>query len=203
MLPIIALVISAMPGPPPRAVMPKGAIQEITLAPIFRYRFMCSEHPAGELDYAGDALGADCLVFGGMDGDTGFAKLYRGDGRANADWYGWQTDVLAPVKGVVAFVYDNPRVNTPGTLGPPPAGTVRIRNGDGVIVTMGHLADIRVHVGDTVEAGQVLGVDGNNGNARAPHIHVGAYREATNEPLQIRWDLRTLAKTTPFAKTGG
>ena len=199
---MLAALLAAMPGPPPKAVMPKGEIGEITLAPLFRYRFMCSEHPVGELDYAGDALGTDCLVFGGRDGDSGFVRLYRSDGRANADWYGWHAEVLAPVGGVIAFVYDNPRVNTPGTLGPPPAGTVRIRTPDGAIVTIGHLAELRVHVGETVEAGHVLGLDGNNGNARAPHIHVGAYREADNAPLQIRWDLRALARTQPFREPG-
>jgi hypothetical protein len=30
--------------------------------------------------------------------------------------------------------------------------------------------------------------------ARAPHVHVGAYVEATAEPLQIRWDQRAMAE---------
>jgi murein DD-endopeptidase MepM/ murein hydrolase activator NlpD len=48
--------------------------------------------------------------------------------------------------------------------------------------------------GDQVKAGQVIGLVGNNGFARAPHIHVGAWREATAEPLQIRWDLNAMAR---------
>ena len=198
MLAFLIALTAAMPGPPPRAVMPQGEIHHITLAPIFRHRFMCTEHPAGELAFAGDALGTDCLVFGGLDGEHAFATLYRTDGRRNEDWYGWHADVLAPIAGTIAFVFANPRVNTPGTMGPAPAGTVRIRTDDGVVVTMGHLTDLRVKVGDAVKAGDILGIDGNNGNARAPHIHVGAYREATNEPLQIRWDLRALSQATPL-----
>jgi hypothetical protein len=199
---LLALAAAAMPGPPPRAVMPQGDIRQLTVNPIFRNRFMCAEHPADELQFAGDAFGTDCMVFGGLTGQTGFGALYRADGRHNEDWYGWHADVLAPVAGTIAFVFENPKSNVPGTMGPPPAGTVRIRTGDGVIVTMGHLTDIRVHVGDTVSAGQVLGVDGNNGTARAPHIHIGAYVEATNEPLQIRWDLHALEKAVPLGSGG-
>jgi len=44
-----------------------------------------------------------------------------------------------------------------------------------------------VRLGDRVSVGQVVALDGNNGSARNPHVHVGAYRGKT--PLQIRWDL--------------
>jgi murein DD-endopeptidase MepM/ murein hydrolase activator NlpD len=48
--------------------------------------------------------------------------------------------------------------------------------------------EIRVRKGDRVTSGQVVAVDGNNGTAKMPHVHVGAYLGST--PLQIRWDLR-------------
>ena len=50
-----------------------------------------------------------------------------------------------------------------------------------------HLDSMRVHQGDHVAVGQVVALDGNNGTAKNPHVHVGAYRG--KEPLQIRWDL--------------
>jgi hypothetical protein len=50
-----------------------------------------------------------------------------------------------------------------------------------------HLDNIRVHQGDHVGAGQVVALDGDNGTAKNPHVHVGAYRG--KKPLQIRWDL--------------
>ncbi len=55
------------------------------------------------------------------------------------------------------------------------------------MVVYAHLDDIRVHPGDHVKVGQVVALDGNNGPAKNPHVHVGAY--LGNKPLQIRWDL--------------
>ena len=50
-----------------------------------------------------------------------------------------------------------------------------------------HLDDMRIHKGSHVGVGQVVALDGNNGTAKNPHVHVGAY--LGNKPLQIRWDL--------------
>lgn len=178
--------------PPPRARAVEGAIEQVELSPLYRTAFLCSEHYEGQIDYAGDALGTDCLVTGGVDGRSGFSRLYRTDGRANADWYGWGADVLAPFDGIVEGVYANPNVNEPGTMGRPPAGMIRFRRDDGTLVVYGHVADIAVQAGDRVRAGQPVARVGNNGMSRSPHIHVGAYRG--DLPLQIRWDLRAMAR---------
>lgn len=179
---------------PPRAKPVEGAIELVELSPIFAVDFVCSEHYLGQIDYAGDALGTDCMVTGGLDGDSGFSRPFRTGGRTNEDWYGWMAEVLSPTDGVVAGVLARDQVNVPGTLGKPPAAMVQIRRDDGVLVTLGHAAAISVKVGDRVRAGQPIAKVGNNGFSRAPHIHVGAYREASAEPLQIRWDLRAAAK---------
>jgi murein DD-endopeptidase MepM/ murein hydrolase activator NlpD len=55
------------------------------------------------------------------------------------------------------------------------------------VVVYAHLDDIRVRVGNHVIVGHVVALDGNNGSARNPHVHVGAYLGKT--PLQIHWDL--------------
>lgn len=178
---------------PPKAV-PASTIHEVMLAPIYAQDFMCSEHYAGQIPYAGDALGSDCMVVGGVDGDSGYLRLFRTDGRSNEDWYGYRAEVLAPTDGIVAGVLAKTEVNRPGTMGKPPAAMVQIRRSDGIIVTLAHLGDIRVKPGDAVKAGQVIGLVGNNGFARAPHIHVGAWRENSAEPLQLRWDLKAMAK---------
>lgn len=188
-------------GPPPRAAAVTGAIGQVTLSPVFDRPFACTEHPFGALTYAGDALGTDCLVIGGIDGPAGFPKLYRTDGKANGDWYGWHADVLAPVNGVVLGTLQRPDTNTPGTTGTPPAGTIRFLSDDGVVVVYGHATDFTVKPGDRVTAGQRIGRVGNNGVARAPHIHIGAYRAKDLVPLQIRWDLRAEARI--FPATGG
>lgn len=178
---------------PPKAV-PSPVIHQVELAPIYAEDFMCSEHYAGQIPYAGDALGSDCMIVGGVDGDKGYSRPFRTDGRSNADWYGYHAEVHSPTDGVVAGVLAKTEVNTPGTMGKPPAAMVQIRRADGAIVTLAHLDQIRVKRGDQVKAGQVIGLVGNNGFARAPHIHVGAWRESTAEPLQIRWDLNAMAR---------
>ncbi len=83
MLILAAALQAAMPGPPPKAGPPADPIGEITLTPIFRSPFVCSQHPVEELEYAGDALGSDCLVIGGIKGRTGAARLYQTDGSRN------------------------------------------------------------------------------------------------------------------------
>lgn len=145
------------------------------------------EHVRGELNDLGDALGSDCLVVGGLGASNGLLRFYKTDGASNEDWYGWHVEVHAPFDGVVIEVATNQVTNTPGTPGQPPPGFIKFKRADGVVVVYAHLDDIRVHQGDRVRVGQVVALDGNNGSARNPHVHVGAYRD--KEPLQIRWDL--------------
>jgi hypothetical protein len=178
---------------PPKAAEVSGVIEQMVLGPIYRTNFACSEHPLGQLTYAGDALGTDCLITGGVTGEAGFSGFYKGDGSRNENWYGWGADVLAPVAGTIVGVFANPRLNQPGTMGRPPAAMIQIQTEDGVIVTLAHGQDFTVKLGDKVKAGQLLAHVGNNGVARSPHIHVGAYRLADKVPLQIRWDLRAVA----------
>ncbi|QZD90984.1 M23 family metallopeptidase [Qipengyuania aurantiaca] len=180
-------------GPPPLAAEVTGDIEHVLVGPIHSVPYMCSEHPLGQVAYAGDALGTDCLVTGGLDAEPGFSRLYRGDGGHNEDWYGWRAEVLAPVSGTVLGIFAYPSVNMIGEMGCPPAGTIRIRSEDGMIVTLSHLGEFFVSGGDYVDRGMIIGLVGNNGVSRAPHIHVGAHREADATPLQIRWNLREMA----------
>ena len=179
---------------PPEAAAVAGAIQQVELSPLFAEDFVCAEHFDGQIPYAGDALGGDCVVTGGVDGDTGYSRPFRTDGRTNEDWYGWRAEVLSPTDGIVVGVIAKEGANVPGTLGKPPAAMLQIRRADGTIVVLAHVTDIAVKRGDRVAAGQKIARVGNNGFARSPHIHIGAWREATAEPLQIRWDLRAMAK---------
>jgi hypothetical protein len=179
---------------PPRAAAVTGEIHQAVLGPIFAEPFYCVEHYFGQLDYAGDALGTDCMVGGGIEGAKGFMRPYRTDGKTNADWYGWHAEVLSPVDGTVIGVLAKPDDNVPGTMGKPPAAMLQLRTDDGVIVVLGHVTAIRAARGARVRRGEVIALDGNNGMARAPHVHVGAYVEATAEPLQIRWDQRAMAE---------
>ncbi len=169
-----------------------ATIGEVTLAPLFHDVFLCGEHPLGQLHGTGDAIGTDCMVVGGVAGGQGYERPFRTDGKTNADWYGWHAEVHAPFDGVVTAVLINPVVNVPGTMGKPPASGIVFLRADGTNVIYAHIMDPRVKVGDRVTAGQVVAIDGNNGMARNPHIHVGAWRG--RQALQIRWDLRAMGQ---------
>ncbi len=156
--------------------------------PIFGQYYACGEHWEGELPYIGDALGADCTIqkLEEIDGRT-FARMYTGDGNANEDWYGWGQDVLSPCAGEVIKITVNATTNEPGVLGEPPATFVVVKREDGAHFLLAHLDDLAVETGDRVTQGQKLGVVGNNGYGRTPHVHIGAWHGET--PLQIRFDL--------------
>lgn len=174
------------------------AIEAVKIAPLFYQRFACIEHVNGELTDLGDALGSDCLVLGGVGASDGFLRFYKTDGKRNEDWYGWHIEVHAPFDGVVIEASTNRVTNTPGAPGQPPPNYIKFKRADGVVVVYAHLDDIRVHQGDHVTVGQVVALDGNNGSARNPHVHVGAYRD--KEPLQIRWDLAAEGRIQTLAQ---
>jgi hypothetical protein len=144
--PIVVAILAAAPASvspqfdiPPLAADVVGPIAQIELSPVFAQRYVCVEH-ALELTHAGDALGTDCQVTGAVEiGSNGFSKLYRSDGKTNADWHGWHADVLAPFDGKVVYVFQSSEENAPGVLGSTPAGTLRFENAAGVIVNYGHV----------------------------------------------------------------
>ena len=51
---------------------------------------------------------------------------------------------------------------------------------------------MKVKVGDTVKAGDIVAKVGNNGTSFMPHIHIGAWKD--KEPLQISFDLKKMGK---------
>lgn len=192
-----ALLLTTAGVAQPPASLPKAndlaPIEQVLIHPLFAADFGCSEHWEGQLPYPGDALGKDCFVYGGkIDGDDGFLRTFKTDGSTNEDWYGWGEKVLAPFDSMVAKINVNPVVNKPGRMGRGPATFVIFKHTDGTMVMVGHLTDITVKEGDKVIAGQPFAKVGNNGFSRAPHIHVGAWRDKT--PLQIRFDLRAMGK---------
>jgi hypothetical protein len=197
---LVAIALAAIPAAAcaQSRAEPAGSptqIEVITLHRLFNQYYACGEHVEGELAYVGDALGADCLIQGGLDPNVegGFVRAFRNDGARNEDWYGWNAEVLAPFDATVVRININPVVNQPGTLGSPPASFIVFERADGMRVLFAHVQDVRVAQGDTVTAGQVIALVGNNGYGRSPHIHVGAWKGET--PYQIRWDLRTTGNT--------
>lgn len=185
---VAAAAVAFNPMTLPRA-KPADRVPVVELAPVFHEPFVCGEHPYGSLHYVGDALGRDCVIVGGIDPTTGngFPRPFRTSGATNADWYGWHCAVHAPFSGRVVGVHKNALENTPGRSGKELAGYVAFRRSDGLMVTYAHVANVSVRVDQSVAAGQVVGVVGNNGHARMPHIHIGAWRGTT--AYQVRWNL--------------
>lgn len=167
-------------------------IEQVMAHPLFDSAYMCAEHPAGALPLLGDDLGQDCMVQAMVERDGGgFMHSYRTDGKENADWFGWNQKVLSPCDCTVVMTRENPVTNKPGTTGTPPASFVFMRSEDGTFFVVAHVQGVLVAKGDTVKQGQAIAHVGNNGFARMPHIHVGAWRG--KDALQIRWNQQLMA----------
>jgi len=166
-------------------------IEAVLAHPPYKEAFVCSEHAFGQLPYLGDDLGQDCIIqrFVEVQGRL-WARLHAGDGTRNEDWYGWNQEVLSPCSGTVMETRINTVTNSPGIPGKPPGTSITIRRDDGVCFLLAHLKDLKVKDKDRVSAGQVIGRVGNNGFARTPHIHIGAWKD--KKALQIRWDQKKM-----------
>jgi len=120
-----------------------------------------------------------------MDANGEYARDHRG--RRNTDWYGYGEPVLAVADARVVGVLDSIPENSPGEGSravPMRVGTVL---GNYVLLDLGAGADggahrfalyfhlqpgsLKVHAGDAVRRGQVLGSIGNSGNSDGPHLH--------------------------------
>lgn len=108
-------------------------------------------------------------------------RTYRGDSLANSSYYAYGNEALAVGDGVVTEVKDGIPENVPGITSRAVPITLETVGGNHVIMAVGggryafyaHLqpGKIRVHVGDHVKRGQVLGLVGNSGNSTEPHLH--------------------------------
>ena len=168
---LVPTVEPVAPLPPdPRA----GRPAEADLRLPFDGLWWVSEAPAPE-------IGAHHLVAPDQRHAYDFAiwrdgGTYRGTGVANEDYWCWGQQVLAPADGRVTSVQDGvadnrPWVETNATVA---AGNhVVLDLGSGEYAALAHFqkGSVRVAPGDTVRAGEVLGLCGNSGNSSEPHVH--------------------------------
>ncbi len=102
---------------------------------------------------------------------------FSGDGVANEDYYAYGQPVYAPAAGTVVKVADGlpesaPQIETDTEH---PAGNhVVIQTAEAEYLYLAHMqpGSIVVAEGDTVEAGDLIGLVGNSGNTSEPHLHI-------------------------------
>ena len=91
--------------------------------------------------------------------------------------------VFAVATGVVVRTPDDYRGGTMVVLEP----------ADGSEVKYAHLSRRDVRVGDVVQAGAVLGLSGDSGIVRGPHLHLEHWHAGAGEPMDPRGHLDAVA----------
>jgi murein DD-endopeptidase MepM/ murein hydrolase activator NlpD len=88
----------------------------------------------------------------------------QGGSRHNGEDYSVPTGtpLAAPMAGKVIAAFSNARGGN----------QVRVQMADGAIVGYAHLSRLDVKQGDTVQAGQTVGLSGATGDATGPHVHM-------------------------------
>jgi len=91
-------------------------------------------------------------------------------------------DLRAPAGSAIYAVADGTVRAVHANLAHPYGLHVRIDHADGYQTIYAHLTRSMVAVGDTVRAGQQIGVAGSTGNSTAPHLHLTLKRVGGQTP---------------------
>lgn len=102
-------------------------------------------------------------------------ESHTGEGGRLDTYFAYGRKILAPAAGRVVTVVDSLPDQEIGTSNPstPYGNVVVIDHGSGEYSVLAHLQprSVRVHPGDDVSAGDVIGLCGNSGNTSEPHLH--------------------------------
>jgi murein DD-endopeptidase MepM/ murein hydrolase activator NlpD len=133
-------------------------------------------------------------------------RLFHGAANSNANYYGYGADVVAVADARVSNLKDglaeNAGSNEPSnraiTLDNVAGNYLILDLGNGRFALYAHLqpGSLKVKLGDTVKAGDVLARLGNSGNSDAPHLHF--HLMDANSPLGaegIPYELETFTQT--------
>jgi hypothetical protein len=117
----------------------------------------------------GQRRAADLHIVGSDD------SSHQGSGQRNEDYYAYGKEILAAAAGKVVTAIDGVPENVPGSMNPlcVVGNCVIIDQGQNEFALYAHLqpGSLRLHVGDQVQQGEVLGLCGNSGNSSEPHLH--------------------------------
>ncbi len=132
-------------------------------------------------------------------------RLFHGDSKSNANFYGYGAEVLAVADARVSDLRDGIPDNTGSNERSERHITVDNAVGNYVILDLGHghfavyahlqPGSLRIKIGDNVRAGQVLALLGNSGNSDGPHLHF--HLVSANSPMAaegIPYELATLTE---------
>lgn len=136
--------------------------------------------------YALDLVGIDPHGHAMREGVKDIGKTHH------ADWLGYGADVLAVADGVVRDMRDGQVEHAPLTPQPEPdslsahglfGNYVVLEIRTGVYASYAHLqrGSVKVHAGERVRRGQLLGRVGQSGSSAAPHLHFQLSNAATFE----------------------
>ncbi len=112
------------------------------------------------------------------------------DSKKNADYYAWEQPVSTPVAGLIHRVRSDAEdvpAGEPPRSGAPP-NEVLIDAGERYGLNLLHLkqGSLKVKRGDRVRVGQGIGLVGNSGFSRTPHLHVALWHRDKTVPLAFR-----------------
>ncbi len=102
-------------------------------------------------------------------------KTFTGEGKKNEDYFTFGQPIVSPGAGKIVVAVDGVEDNQPGATNTKQvAGNhVVVDHGNNEFSLLAHFkqGSVAVKVGDSVKAGQKLGLCGNSGNTDQPHLH--------------------------------
>jgi hypothetical protein len=117
--------------------------------------------------------------------DRGRRTQAAGDRNRNESYLSWAQPLYSPIQGTIEIATDGIPDNLPGEKNGQMVygNSVMIRDSGGSVVVLAHIKNgsVTKRRGDQVQAGDLLGLCGNSGNSREPHLHFQVQSETGYE----------------------